>query len=141
MTIEGAIKAEVMDTGAITAIIGTRFYRAGTVPQNVSKPYATFQKISDVPVYHQGGDVLSRARVQVNCVDDAVVVAAQSIALAVLFRSLFNGFRGTMGTGGATATVRNTYVEDISDATSVPSDGSAAAPSEVRLDVMVFYVP
>jgi hypothetical protein len=73
------------------SLIGTRFYPAGTTPQNPTKPYCTYQLISSVhtsTMLH--GDNLPARRIQIDCWSTSV---DQARALAKAIQDLFHYYQ------------------------------------------------
>lgn len=141
MSFEDALYAETVNTAGIAALIGTRFYPAGDVP-DADKPYATYQLISTERHAHQGGVCLVEARYQINCVADQDTEApwdeVHNLAAQVVTK--YGSFRDvTMGAAGNTYACRLAYVEDEDDIVVAPLDASRRGPAVRRLDIVFFY--
>jgi hypothetical protein len=66
------IFALLKSASAVTAIIGSppRVYRHGDAPQDVTRPYVTWQVVSGVPDNHLSGvPVSDRYTVQIDCMN------------------------------------------------------------------------
>lgn len=84
MSIEEDLYAYMSTYAGLTELVGTRIYPL-VAPQNVQKPYCTYQKISTGRQYsHSGYSGLQRPRMQVSCYAEtysqAKAVAAQVVA-------------------------------------------------------------
>ena len=128
---------EAVNTGAISALISTRFYSAGAVEQAEALPYATYQIIDSVPRYHQGGNLdLNATRVQVNFWA-ATMTAAEVVREA--FVTAFEEFRGDMGESGSTVDVKLCYVASYNDLSEAPSDGTQGGPVGEAMDLIFHH--
>lgn len=136
-TIEQAVYYKIVNDTDIEALIGTRFYTAGDVPQNVTLPYMTYQRISGVRHRHQAGAGLVEARYQFNCYATKQIGAA---ALGTALRAALERYRGDMGEAGSTIAVRGAFVQDDSDQGSPPTEGSQRGPIWQTVDVIFWYV-
>lgn len=100
MEIEQAILTKLQATSGVTSLVGSgtnaRIYYAGHVPQNVSLPYLTIQKISAGRTHaHSGPSGLVSSRIQITCFDDSYLGAK---ALAVAVQAAIDGFSGLAST-------------------------------------------
>ena len=82
-----ALRTYIIADSAVAALIGTRFY-PNTAPQNPTKPYCTYQPISEFrrPTMRHD-DNLPSARVQIDCWSTSV---DQARAVADAIRALFH---------------------------------------------------
>ena len=98
--IEQDLRTYLLAQAPVSALIGTRIFPL-RLPQGVTLPAVTYQRISGVPVIsHDGASDLARARIQVDCW--AASYAAMA-GLAMAIRTALSGYRGPMGNNGATA--------------------------------------
>ncbi len=67
--VEEAVVAKLMDTDAVTALIGQRLYPQ-IVPQDVARPSVAYQKIDSVPVSTRAISHLARTTIQFTCEAD-----------------------------------------------------------------------
>ena len=133
--IKGAFRAHAAADEGIAAIVGTRIYAAGEVPQKPTAPYAVYQLISDPPVHHQGGKVAGEVRLQVTCY---AATNPGVTALRDAFETAFAYLNGTMGAGGYTATVLRVFTESFGDLIIAPTDASAQGPCGGILDLLIW---
>lgn len=83
MTVEQGIRAQLLATGAVTALVSTRVYQL-RIPQTSTYPAIRIQLISQPEEAHlRGYTDLTRARVQVDCYA-ATYMAVASVADAVM---------------------------------------------------------
>lgn len=101
MYIRQAIYNELISDSGVSALVGTRIYQAGDVPQDVSQPYIVIQKISDIPTNaHDGYCSLRESRFQITAFDQSIL-EVEAVNAAVF--TCLNGFIGVMGgSGGVT---------------------------------------
>jgi hypothetical protein len=105
MLIEQALRYHLANTGAITALVGTRVY--GATPSQITlTPYITTQKISQVPDVITFGKRYVNTRMQIS-VYGVTEAAIMSVA-ALLFLAL-DKFSGTMGGVGGVNVVNSTF--------------------------------
>lgn len=97
MQIEQAIKKELMVASGVTDLISTRLYYV-RAPQNVTKPYVVFFKVSAPREYsHNGVSGLAQSRFQFSCFATTYYVAKQ---ITEAIRAAIEAFSGTMGGDG-----------------------------------------
>jgi hypothetical protein len=122
MTIYQALFEEMQDDAGITAIVGTgvsaRIY-PGIPPPTASAPFISFRRISYIRVDHLGGvTTLARPTFQVDCWGSN---NETMVSLSEAVRTLFDGFRGNMGTENIA--VRRMNRVGSNDDPEDPSDG------------------
>lgn len=99
MGVESDLYGYLSTYAGLTALISTRIYPL-VAPQNVTKPYCTYQKISLERKYsHQGFSDLQRPRLQVSCygetygqartVADQLIVALEAWPGAANIQAVF----------------------------------------------------
>jgi hypothetical protein len=97
MLIEQAIKKELMDASGVTDLISTRLYYV-RAPQDVTKPYVVFFKVSGPREYsHDGASELANPRFQFSCFATTYYEAKQ---IVTAIRTVLEGFDGMMGGDG-----------------------------------------
>ncbi len=97
MQIEQAIKKELMAASGVTGLISTRLYYV-RAPQNVTKPYVVFFKVSSPREYsHDGASELARPRFQFSCFATTYYEAKQ---ITEAIRVTIEAFSGIMGGDG-----------------------------------------
>lgn len=98
--IEQDMRTYLLAQPSVTALIATRLYPI-RLPQGVTLPAVTYQRITrTATVTHDGAADLGRAGIQIDCWADTY---AGMVALAKAIRAALSGYRGSMGTNGATA--------------------------------------
>lgn len=65
MTLEEALRAHLIAHPGLSALVGSRVYPV-QVPQNVTLPAITYQRISTVPTQHRNQPVHGRVRMQLD---------------------------------------------------------------------------
>jgi len=97
MQIEQAIKKELMAASGVTDLIGERLYYV-RAPQDVTKPYVVFFKVSGSREYsHDGASELANPRFQFSCFATTYYEAKQTVNA---IRVAIEAFSGTMGGDG-----------------------------------------
>ena len=98
--IEQDLRTYLLAQPAIAALIGTRCYPA-RLPQGAARPALTYQRIArTTSITHDGAADLGRARIQIDCWTDSYEAM---VGLAKAIRAALSGYRGPMGSNGATA--------------------------------------
>jgi hypothetical protein len=99
-----ALRAHLLDDGAIAALVGTRVYPL-RLPEKLVLPAIVLTRISEVRYGHlRGNEALARPRYQVDCWASTHDGAT---ALGTLVRQRLNGYTGT-------------WSDDESPATTIP---------------------
>ena len=134
-----ALGAGATADAGIRALVGVvkgqpGVYRAGHVQQGAVMPYLVYQLISEVLLYHQGGQALWEAIYQFDCVADT---ATEAEALAKAVEDWLDNYRDTMNG----VTIRLATLDDERDAPAPPTDGTERGPWVVQQDYTVHYVP
>ncbi len=112
MTLKGAIYEELTGDAGVSAIVGTKVFM-GAAEQDPARPYVVFSQISSVHENHlTAAAPLARTVIQVDCYETKPGLV-DTLAAAVI--AALRRFNGTMGTGAATATVRDVYIDDDRD--------------------------
>jgi len=107
MTVEAELRARLVANGAVNGLVGTRIYPL-MAPQNPTKPYVTFQRISGPRLQALGGAAgFGMARIQYDSWADTYTTAQ---ALAAAIRNSFNGFIGKLSDGNSPASLRTVVV-------------------------------
>ncbi len=116
--IEQALKAHLAGAGAdeLSTRLGMRFYPSDAAPQNLldanGEPleYMTYRKSGGEAFGHQkGGGSLGQTVFVLTAFAKTAIAVAQ---LMELIRMKVDGFRGTIGSGANTATVRSMRLRD-----------------------------
>lgn len=137
MSLQAAIWAELSDAAAVTALVGSDIY-AGRVPTSAGDTYISYTKISNVHVRHvDGGSGLATARVQVDCVAPKPD-SAYNVYDAV--RRTLDNFRGTLGTGSNTLTVRSCVLDNDREVWAQPVAARQEGPCREAMDFLITYV-
>jgi hypothetical protein len=132
-----AIRDELINDATLTALIGTRCYR-NNVPTTATLPYIVLHRISTPRLPHFGAaSGIVWPREQCNCYADDVI---EAYAVADAVREAWDGWTGgTLGSGGNTATVLGTYLEDEADDYIAPGEGELVGIYVVRMDLTGVY--
>lgn len=140
MSIEAALYAHLTANAGVAALVGSRVYPMGSVPQGAAFPRITYQRISSVHEHHQGGVAgLAHPRLQVDCWAQGASGYAAVKALAEAVRMALDGRRGAMGAGDAAVDVRSVILEGQSDGWEPPTDSSAVGVHRVRMDFIIWH--
>ncbi|MFA5374129.1 MAG: DUF3168 domain-containing protein [Candidatus Omnitrophota bacterium] len=111
MVIETAILKHLLNTSAVTVLVGRRIYYV-IAPQNVVKPYIVFSKISAVRVSsHDGPSHLANPRFQFSCFGETYK-SMKDMALAL--QGALEGYTGTLGGAGGVP-VNGVFYENETD--------------------------
>ncbi len=103
--IEQSLRDHLVDTAAVAALIGTRIY-PGRLPQDVTFPAVSYQRITGGEENTHSGAGPARALVQIDCWSDDTYGEALSVAEAV--RAALSSHRGPMGSArDVTARISN----------------------------------
>jgi hypothetical protein len=107
MTVEKELQDRLVANGTVNGLIGTRIYPL-KAPQNPTKPYVTFQRISGSRLQALGGAAgFGMARIQY---DSWAITYNGAQALAAAIRNSFNGFIGKLSDGNSPASLRTVVV-------------------------------
>lgn len=110
--LEQAFWFTIQNDATVAALVVSRVYPV-LAPQGAVLPYATFQRISTLRVYHMGGATgLARVRMQADCYA-ADYPGAKALATAV--RGALEAQRGNLGDTGKTVKFRMMHLEDDQD--------------------------
>jgi hypothetical protein len=135
--IQAALYYTLSNDAGIVAEVGTNVFQSGDVKQDNATKYIVVQRIDEPEERYQGGaSSLYRAHFQTTCVA-ATQKAAKDIADAV--KTCLNDFRGTMGTGANTCTVKRVAFESERDISSGPIDGTQRGPQVVFQDWIIWH--
>lgn len=92
-----ALRGRIVAAPTVSADLGTRLYPRDKVPQNATKPYATYQVISDPrPEHLKGYQRARQSRVQVDVFADTYEKArsiGENIIAAVATPGTFGGIK------------------------------------------------
>lgn len=95
MSLASIIVTKLSQTGAVTALVGTRIYRKGELPQTPILPAVEFFRVSTPrEVSHSGDSNLAYPRVQFDCFADK---HSEADAVAKAIRQAFDGIDETIG--------------------------------------------
>jgi len=137
MSIEQAIYQEMADDNTVSDLVSTRIYRQGRTPTSATLPRITYGKVDNVHVRHQtAGSGLATSRFQVDCWADT---PAEASTLYDAVRKALDNFRGTMGSGSYTATVKSSVLDNDSDGWVEPIEAGQEGPCRVTMDFIVTY--
>lgn len=132
MTLKGAVYEELVGDAGVTAIVGTDVFM-GAAEQDQTPPYIVFNQIGKVPENHlTGTSPLARTVIQVNCYETKPGLL-DTLAAAVI--AAMRRFSGTMGTGAATATVRDVLIDDDRDTYDPPKHDEALGTFGRQIDL------
>jgi hypothetical protein len=127
-----AVYTILSSAAGVTAITSTRIYPI-QAPQNVTKPYITYQRISTERDYTLGGpDGLVNAILQVDCWA-ATNDAARSLADAV--RLAFDDYRGT----SSSVVIQGTFLHNDFDNWEQELAGGEPLLHRVTLEFSAWY--
>lgn len=99
LNLEESLFDKLSKDTSVKALVASRVYPI-RLPQKVTLPCLTYQRISTPRVHtHDLAGGTAHPRIQITCWDDDPKGCK---ALADTVRTCLDGFRGTMGTGGAT---------------------------------------
>lgn len=105
----------------------------GYAPQSASKPYVTFNRVSDTPIRHQQGSCGPAESIyQINVV---AVGASEAYTVSEAIRTAMDGWQGATEAGVQILRVSLTSERD----TSTLFNGSQNETFEVQMDFTVFY--
>lgn len=94
MIIEQAIHDELLDTSAVTSLVGQNIYYV-KAPQDVVSPYIVITKItSDRKHTHDGADNLCESTFQISIFSDTYYEGKQ---IAAQVQAVLDSYSGTMG--------------------------------------------
>jgi hypothetical protein len=115
--LEAGIQALVAANAAVQAIIGNpaRFYPV-VLPEDPTYPCASYQVISEVPVYRLNGNLsIYPVRLQVDTwsggLENATYAAVKNMQAAI--RAVLEGFKGTLSDGTKVAYIEVAGAADL----------------------------
>ena len=112
MSIEIAIRSELINDADVTALVGTRVYPV-MMPQGFEMPCISYQRISSNRMHTLSGPTgRVDANFQVDFYDESYAVVRE---LADKARNLLDGFKGDLGINELITTENNEYITDIND--------------------------
>jgi hypothetical protein len=118
--LEKAFAQHLIDHAGVGAEVADRIYFQ-VAPSQAARPYITYQWISGDHVHHLGGaSKVGRSVLQVNAWSD---VMEDALATAEAVRDALDGYTGTLGSGGNTATVQRCHLGSEFDDFVAPIDG------------------
>ena len=138
-TIEDAFYHHAKDASAVAALVGTRIYRAGNVPQGTTANYIVYQRVSTPDrVRHQTGvDGLAQTRISATCWAATSKVAKQvSDALRGAFETVQNE---DIGETGSEVAVKCATPADERHYPLPPTDGSQRGMHGYVLDLLIWH--
>lgn len=138
MTVEAAIRQELLDDAGITGLHAQRVY-GPVADEKAAFPYITIQVIGDVPVHHQGAHAgFAEKIVQIDSVSDDMTEARASNELA---RLVLDGFTpGTLGSGGNTVVIDKLFKFNGFDTVEPPDDASPETLNIRRSEYVISHV-
>lgn len=133
--VEAGIQQLLAANAGVQAVIGTRIYPV-LVPEDVTYPCASYQVISDVPLYLLAGSVaLETKRIQIDTwsggASNATYTAVKAAQAAI--RAALESFRGPLPDG--------TIVAGIFVANAIDSFEQDARSYRTSTDYMVTFYP
>lgn len=94
--VETALYSIMSGDATLSALVSTRIYPEGEVPQDCAQPYVTFRRISGMREHAMSADPgLVEARFEVSAWDDDY---AGKVAVATAIRGALQDFSGTQDT-------------------------------------------
>lgn len=137
MSLRTAIASELKADVTISGLVGTRVGMGGYASPKWDLPYITFQVISGEHARHMtGGSKLAVKTVQVNLYETDPEKAE---TLAEAARELLDNFRGTMGNGANTVSVRCCKLGPEIDDVEAGSPGAHTRIYSVRQTYTIWY--
>ena len=110
MYLEDSLLTKLLATTALTSLVGQRIYYV-KAPQNVTTPYLTYQKISEIPTHsHDGYAGTKDARIQFTAFSP-LYLTVKAINKAIF--DALDSFTGSLCTGGVT--VQSCMLDDEID--------------------------
>lgn len=149
---EKALYSHLINTAAISTVVGARVYPAGEVPQNTAWPYLTYQRIDTEPLDRRFVGTQSRKRRSIFQVDawgrgpsqlSSVLGLASAIWQAnggVTGGPMLHGFTGTMASGGSAVVVKSCWLRDQRHDDEAAGLGGEEAAHRASLDFAIEYV-
>jgi len=136
-TIGDALYYELSNAAAVSALVGSRIYPAGDVPQNPTRPYIAWFKVDNIHARHQGGSsLLTQARFQLDAWAETGT-AAEAIYEAV--RGLLDNYAGELGDPADSVTVRSCTLDTDSSGSAPPTGGGPRGPQRQTMDFLIWY--
>ncbi|MCP4617178.1 MAG: DUF3168 domain-containing protein [Bradyrhizobium sp.] len=136
-TIRDAIYYELSNAAAITALVSTRIYPAGDVPQAPTLPYLAWFKVDNQHTRHQsGGSDLAQARFQI---DAWATTATAAEAIYEALRGVLDNYSGDMGDPGDSVTVRSCVLDTDSSGFIPPTAGGPRGLQRQTMDFLIWY--
>ena len=91
--VEAAIRSVALADSAVSALIGTRYYAVGEVPQNATRPYIVAQRVTTARTHQMQSDSdLVDALVQLSAVADSYTGC---LDLITALRAVLQDYSGT----------------------------------------------
>lgn len=119
----------------IAAVVGTRIYPAGDVPEQDQLPRLTYQRIdTDHAAGLDGSHGFADGQVQINCVSRKRK-EARTLAELVRLRMLSTSFQGTI----AGVVVKGARIEGDGDTVELPQSAEEKGVSGVALTFRVWF--
>jgi len=136
-TIQQALWYHVTNTAAVQALISSRMYPAGDVPQGTALPYVTYFRVEQEHHRHYGGGSgFNRAVFSIDCY---AATAKEADAVYDAVKDALDNYTGNMGEAGATVDVRGAFLETDGDSYNEPTDGSQRGTAVVGSTYVVWY--
>lgn len=138
MSLEAAIRAELVADATVAGLVSTRIYPV-IAPHDALLPHIVMQRVSTDRL-HNLDSVTGIAYVsfQFSCFGTTYITAKQT---AEAIRGVFDGMgRETIGSGGNTANVWAVWNESESDDFYGPSDGSDKPKYRVLVDYLFAHI-
>ncbi len=130
-SIRSDVRTYLQTLSSVTDLTGARVYPMGA-PNSATFPFVTVTRVSSNH-YHHTTDAtgLVRDRIQLNAFA-STAISLNNVCEAL--RNAMDTYRGTMGT----STVRNCTLEDESDDSTPPTDGSDELVYSTRQDYFLW---
>lgn len=136
MTIRDALRQELVDNAAVTALVGSRI-RPGIARTADAMPFITYSKENNSHIRHQGASSgRAEARFLIECYDKT---AKKADALADTVRLALDTFNGTLGSGDNTALGVRIWLETDNEGFEEPDSGTEVKQFFVSMDFSVWY--
>ena len=130
-SIRSEVRTYLQTIAAVTTLVSTRIY-AMTAPNSAAYPFVIITRVSSDHQHHVTDSAgLVRDRLQLN------IFAATAISLNNVCEALRNALDTYAGAMGAT-TVRDCKLEDETDDSTAPSDGSDESIYSTRQDYFIW---
>lgn len=136
MTIRNALRQELVDNAAVTALVGSKV-RPGIADTDDALPYLVYSKDRNDHTRHQtASSGRALARFTITATD---TTAEKADALYDVVRLALDTFTGTLGSGGNTAADVRITLADDNEGFEEPDAGTEVKKFFVIMDFLVWY--